>query len=247
MLAPFTPALLDAAAPARSDTVLDVGCGTGGTTVGAARLAADGRATGIDISEAMVDGARRRAEREGVTNVAFAVRDAQTDDLGGGVDLVLSRFGVMFFDDPVTAFSNLRRTLTPAGRLGFVCWQPLFVNEWMTVPALAVAEHVPLPEPPGPGVPGPFSFGDPDHVRSVLGAAGFGAVTVDAFEASVLLGGVGSVEEAVTFLRSTGMGRTLLSEAPTDVVDRALDGVRSTPSRPTTTATACAWPPPPGS
>jgi SAM-dependent methyltransferase len=227
MLAPFTVALLDAAAPGSSDTVLDIGCGTGGTAIGAARLAADGQATGIDISAPMIDGARRRAEREGVTNVTFALRDAQADPLGTDVDLALSRFGVMFFDDPVAAFSNVQRSLAPAGRLAFVCWQPLLVNEWMTVPALAVAEHVPLPEPPAPGAPGPFSFGDPDHVRAVLDAAGFGNVTVDAHETSLLLGGVGSVESAVTFLRSTGMGRTLLSTAPADVVDRALDGVRA--------------------
>ena len=140
---------------------------------------------------------------------------------------MLSRFGVMFFDDPVAAFTNLHHTMAPGGRLGFVCWQPLFVNEWMTVPALAIAEHVPLPDPPAPGTPGPFSFGDPDHVRAVLGAAGFGDPSVTAFETSLLLGGVGSVEDAVEFLRSTGMGRTLLSQAPTDVVDHALDGVRA--------------------
>jgi SAM-dependent methyltransferase len=226
MLAPFTPALLDAAPPGTSDSVLDVGCGSGATTIAAARLAGDGRATGNDISEAMIGAARRRAEREGVTNATFAVRDAQTDALDAGVDLVMSRFGVMFFDDPAAAFTNLRRALTPGGRIAFVCWQPLFVNEWMTVPALAVAEHVPLPEPPAPGTPGPFSLGDPDLVRTVLGTAGFGDVSIEPFETSLLLGGVGSVEDAVTFLRSTGMGRTLLSAAPTDVVDRALGGVR---------------------
>jgi hypothetical protein len=132
----------------------------------------------------------------------------------------------MFFDDPVAAFTNLGGAIAPGGRLAFVCWQPLFVNEWMTVPALAVAEHVPLPEPPAPGTPGPFSFGDADLVRTVLADAGFADVTVEPFEASLLLGGVGTVDAAVAFLRNTGMGRTLLSTAPADVVDAALAGVR---------------------
>ena len=96
----------------------------------------------------------------------------------------------------------------------------------MTVPALAVAEHVPLPDPPAPGTPGPFSFGDADHVRAVLAAAGFADVTIEPFETSLLLGGVGTVDAAVAFLRDTGMGRTLLSEASADVVDAALAGVR---------------------
>ena len=226
MLAPFATALLDAETPSADATVLDVGCGTGATTLGAARLASRGVTTGIDISGPMIEGARRRAEREGVTNVAFAVCDAQVDPLPARPDLVLSRFGVMFFDDPVAAFTNLHGAIAPGGRLAFVCWQPLFVNEWMTVPALAVAEHVPLPDPPPPGTPGPFSFGDADLVRRVLDASGFVDVSVTPYEASLLLGGVGSVEHAVAFLRNTGMGRALLSEAPPDVVDTALTGVR---------------------
>ena len=226
MLAPFAAALLDAEVPAPDATVLDVGCGTGATTIAAARLASRGVTTGIDISGPMIEGARRRAEREGVTNVAFEVCDAQAESIPTRPDLVLSRFGVMFFDDPVAAFTNLGGAIAPGGRMAFVCWQPLFVNEWMTVPALAVAEHVPLPEPPAPGTPGPFSFGDADLVRTVLADAGFAEVSVAPFEASLLLGGVGSVDAAVAFLRNTGMGRTLLSAAPPDVVDAALAGVR---------------------
>src|SRR3954470_23783743 len=148
MLAPFAAALLDAAVPTPDATVLDVGCGTGATTIAAARLASGGVTTGIDISGPMIEGARRRAAREGVPNVAFEVCDAQAEPIPTRPDLLVSRFGVMFFDDPVVAFTNLRGAIAPGGRMAFVCWQPLFVNEWMTVPALAVAEHVPLPEPP---------------------------------------------------------------------------------------------------
>jgi SAM-dependent methyltransferase len=225
MLAPFATALLDATSPVPDSNVLDVGCGTGATTLAAARIVSGATATGIDISRPMIEGARRRAEREGVTNAAFAVHDAQVDPIDATVDLLLSRFGVMFFDDPVAAFVNLHATLAPDGRVAFVCWQPLFVNEWMTVPALAVAEHVPLPEPAGPGTPGPFSFGDADHVRGILDAAGFSAVTITPFETSLLLGGLGTTEGAVEFLVRTGMGRALLADAPDDVLARALQAV----------------------
>jgi SAM-dependent methyltransferase len=225
MLAPFTTALLEAAPPARDSTLLDVGCGTGGTTLAAARLAAGGTVLGIDISRPMIEAARQRADREGITNARFEVRDAQVDPFEPGTDLALSRFGVMFFDDPAAAFTNLRRAVAPGGRVAFVCWQPLFVNEWMTVPALAVAEHIPLPEPPAPGTPGPFSLGDADLVRSILDAAGFTGVTIAPFETSLLLGGRGDASHAVAFLRATGMGRTLLSDAANDVVTRALGAV----------------------
>ena len=226
MLAPFATALLDAASPAHDAAILDVGCGTGATTLAAARLASAGTTTGIDISQPMVNGARRRAEREGVTNVVFEVCDAQAEPIPATPNLVVSRFGVMFFEDPVAAFTNLHGAIAPGGRVAFVCWQPLLVNEWMTVPALAVAEHVPLPDPPPPGTPGPFSFGDADLVRGVLTGAGFADVAVVPFQASLLLGGVGSVEDAVSFLRNTGMGRNLLGAAPAAVVDAALAGVR---------------------
>jgi SAM-dependent methyltransferase len=227
MLAPFAAALLDAASPEPDATILDVGCGTGATTLAAAHRAAGGVSTGIDISRPMIEGARRRVEREGVTNAAFEVCDAQVDPIPTRPDLLLSRFGVMFFEDPVAAFTNLHGSMAPGGRLAFVCWQPLFVNEWMTVPALAVAEHVPLPEAPAAGTPGPFSFGDADLVRGVLDAAGFRDVSVEPFEASLLLGGRGSVDAAVAFLRNTGMGRTLLSQAPPAIADAALAGVRT--------------------
>jgi SAM-dependent methyltransferase len=220
MLDPFTTVLLDAAAPGPDDAVLDVGCGTGGTTVAAAARA--GRVTGVDISAPMIEAARRRAERAGVTNVDFAVRDVQVDDLPAGVDRVVSRFGVMFFDDPVAAFANIRGALAPDGRLVFVCWQGLAANPWTAVPALAVAEHVPPAAAPVPGAPGPFAFGDPDRVRSVLTDAGFGDVDVAPFTTTLLLGGRGTTDDAVTFLRNAGAGRRMLAGAGDDERDRAL-------------------------
>ena len=107
----------------------------------------------------------------------------------------------------------------------FVCWQGLLVNEWTTLPTFAAAEHVPLPDPPPPGAPGPFSLGDEDHLRAVLTSAGFTDVRVTPFTASLLLGGAGTVEEAVPFLERTGMGRTMLRDAPPEVLTRVREAL----------------------
>ncbi len=227
MLAPFGARLLETAAVAPDGRVLDVGCGTGATTCDAARTAARGHAHGVDISRSMVEAARERARREGLTNVDFDVADAQTHAFDPDFDVAISRFGVMFFDDPIAAFANIRAALKPgAGRFVFVCWQPVLENEWMVVPIAAVAQHVPLPQPPAPGTPGPFSLGERDRIMTVLEGAGFRDAAIEPIDQPVLLAGGGTVDDAVTFVRRTGMARLMLSDAPDDVVARALDAIR---------------------
>src|SRR6188768_125250 len=142
VLAPFAEVLLDAAGLSLGERVLDIGCGCGATTLAAARaVGRDGQAVGADLSAPMLGVARSRAERAGLPNAAFAVADAQTDDLAAlgrderrPYDLAISRFGVMFFDDPPAAFANIRAAVRPGGRLAFVCWGPLPHQEWLTVP-----------------------------------------------------------------------------------------------------------------
>ncbi len=222
MLAPFATALLGAVDPATDTRVLDVGCGTGLTTCEAARVATAGRAHGLDISRAMVDGARVRAAEARLTNVTFAVGDAQTEDFAADVDVVISRFGVMFFDDPVRAFANIRTALAPSGRLVFVCWQALAENAWMMVPVAAAARHVSLPDSASVDGPGPFSLGDRERVHAVLNAAGFSGIGVEPTTASILLGGGGTLDEAVAFLRATGVARALFADVPEATVERAV-------------------------
>jgi SAM-dependent methyltransferase len=165
---------LDAAAIGSAAHVLDVGCGSGQTTREAARLARDGTATGIDLSSRMLDLARRRAGQEGVSNVDFVHADAQVADLGAAsYDRVISRAGVMFFGDPIAAFANLARALTPDGRMVLLVWQPFEENEWLGALLRAVSAGRDLPPPPADR-PGPFALGDPDRVHHVLTAAGFG-------------------------------------------------------------------------
>jgi SAM-dependent methyltransferase len=227
-LAPSASRLLGGAAIAPDDSVVDIGCGTGSTTCDAARAASRGAALGLDISRAMVEGARARASREEVTNVTFEVGDAQTRRFEpASADVVISRFGVMFFDDPVAAFANLRTALRAGGRLVFVCWQEMLRNEWIAIPAAAALQHLPMPEPGPPDAPGPFSLADPQRVHAVLAEAGYHDITLDSFEDPVLLGGGGSMDHTIDFLRGTGMARALLASASPDLLDAALSEIET--------------------
>jgi SAM-dependent methyltransferase len=225
MLAPFTEAVLGLADLGRDERVLDVGCGTGATTCVAARRAPGGSALGVDVSEPMVAAARRRAAAEGLANVEFTVADAQTASLPSSADVLVSRFGVMFFDDPVAAFTNLRGALTPDGRLAFACWRPMIENEWMAVPLGAALAHLAPPAAPEPNAPGPFAFGDCDRVAQLLASAGFRDVAVEALDTPILVAGGGTVADAVTFIRSTGMGRVLFADSHDKSVREALDAI----------------------
>jgi SAM-dependent methyltransferase len=159
---------LDAVAIEPTAHVLDVGCGAGLTTREAARRAAS--ATGVDLSARMLDLARRRAAADGLANVSFVQADVQVADLGEArYERVISRNGVMFFGDPVAAFANLARALKPDGRMVLLVWQAMADNPWLTAFRQAVA----APLPPADG-PGPFALGDPNRVRTLLTAAGFG-------------------------------------------------------------------------
>ncbi len=161
--------------------VLDLGCGTGPTTVELARrVGPDGSVLGVDIAAAMLDRARERAAAEGARNVSFVHADVQSYDLGSDAyDRAFSRFGVMFYADPVAAFSNVRRALKAGGALGFVCWQNVTANEWMLIPGMAVTSVTgSVPALPEPGQPGPFSLCDVERVHEILAAAGFADIEV---------------------------------------------------------------------
>lgn len=228
MNAPFADMIIEAAGLRPGTDVLDVGCGCGTTTLAAARLIAPGQAVGLDLSGPMLARARAAAEADGLGNVAFRQGDAQVHPLEPGrFGTVLSRFGVMFFADPVAAFANIRSAAQSAGQLVFVCWQPRSANQWLLVPGAALAEHVP-PAGPAPGDgPGMFGLADPDRIRQVLAGAGWRDVKVTGRQASILLGGGGSLDETVEFLRTSAIGRTALSGAGPGTRARALASVRA--------------------
>lgn len=226
---PFTAMILEAAALRPGSHVLDVGCGCGGTTLAVARLIAPGQALGIDLSAPMLARARAGAEAAGHGNTVFQQGDAQVHPFAPTrFDAVISRFGVMFFADPVAAFANIRSATRPAGRLVFVCWQPLAANQWLLVPGGALGEHVPPPAGLGSGDgPGMFAFADPDRVRPVLTAAGWRDIEITSEHVSILVGGGGSVEDTVEFLRTGSMGRMMLAGADAGTVERAVASVRA--------------------
>jgi SAM-dependent methyltransferase len=202
------------AAVAPGERVLDVGCGCGASSLELARrVGPTGRVTGIDVSEPMLARAAERARAAGL-DIEFVAGDAQTHPFpAGSRDLVFSRFGVMFFADPTTAFRNLHRALAPGGRLAFVCWQALDRNPWAARPLAAAARHLPLPSPPGPGAPGPFAFADAGRLRAILGEAGFTDVTLDDVRETLTLGGSGPLDDAVEFFLQIGPTATVLREA----------------------------------
>ncbi len=185
--------------------------------------------SGLDISQPLIEVASNRAVGEGIDNVAFLVADAQTHGFADGeFSLIVSQFGLMFFDDPEGAFSNLRRALVPGGRLSFVCWQDLVANEWLMVVGRAVAEHGDLPGCGGRCAgPGMFALKRPDETVALLEAAGFTEVEVEPTVTTVLLAGGADVDASLEFPFGMGMVRGLLGRLSADDRPRALDGVRA--------------------
>jgi SAM-dependent methyltransferase len=225
-LAPFADALLERLTLAGTDRVLDIGCGCGATTITAAAQAH--HAVGLDLSGPMLDVARNRAAEKGLANVEFVEADAQVHRfVPASFDVVVSRFGVMFFDDPTAAFTNLRGALADDGRLVFVCWRPLDANEWLLVPGLAAAAHVALPDLGGENAPGMFSLAADDAIRAVLGGAGFNAIEIEPFDTTITLGGGGTLDETLDYLLGTGIARALLDTATSDAREHAIDAVRA--------------------
>ncbi|WP_300012586.1 class I SAM-dependent methyltransferase [Pseudonocardia sp.] len=216
-VARYRSAFLAAAALEPDARVLDVGCGAGQTSRDAARLAPAGHVTGIDLSARLLDLARRRAEREGLTNITFTHGDAQIADLGTGChERVISRTGVMFFGDPVAAFANLARSLTPDGRLVAAVWQPYAEQEWVSALRRAVGAG------PLDGV-GPFSLGDPDRVREVLTAAGFGPPDLPGVREPMCLG----PDLATAERMALGIVGGLLDELAGPARDQAMTDLRA--------------------
>ncbi|WP_250033966.1 class I SAM-dependent methyltransferase [Paractinoplanes maris] len=175
MYRPLESLLVDTVDPARR-SVLDVGCGTGATTVAVARKLGPGaRVTGVDISDSMISAARARDAQ-----LEFVRADVQDHEWApASFDAVISRFGVMFFDDPVRAFAHLHRAATPEAGLVFLAWRDIAENPFMTVAERAAAPLLPNLPPRRPDGPGQFAFADPTRVHHFLDAAGWTGITVE--------------------------------------------------------------------
>ena len=172
--------LLEAAAPQPGERVLDIGCGTGVTTIPYAEaVGASGHVTGVDISQPMLDAARRRVDEHGVGNVRLLLADGQVHKFErASFDLLTSRLGVMFFADPHAAFRNLIGALKPGGRLVMAVWASLAENVHRHVPFEIAVRHLGPPAPKPPNAPGPNAFADRDYLRGILEAAGFANIAI---------------------------------------------------------------------
>ena len=222
--APVAEALLTAASLQAGEVVLDVGCGCGSTTLAAARVVGpSGAAHGIDLSEPMLDVAHRRLEASALTNVTFTMGDAQTHPLAPDAhDIVISRFGTMFFDDPVAAFANVAASLRPGGRVCIASWQPLVANDWLMVPGIALLRYATFPET-NSGGPGMFAQSEPGEVRTTFERAGYRDIDVMELDVTLRLGD--DPRDATDHLAATGLGRSVLATIDDARRAEALDAV----------------------
>ncbi len=215
-IAGFSEAALAAAAAKPGEKVLDVGCGTGSTTAALAKaVGPQGHVLGADISETLIGAARQHK----LDNLKFEIGDVTSFPFEtAAFDLVFSRFGVMFFADPVAAFRNLRRALRPNGRLVFLCWRTLLDNPWVLVPMRAAEPHLPPAERPGPEEPGPFAFGDRARVERILMEAGFGKPSFRTLDQQSRLGG--DIAETVDNMGRMGpLARRFADATPEQIAD----------------------------
>lgn len=218
MFEPLTALALDAAAPKSGERAIDIGCGCGATVLALAqRLGPTGEVLGLDVSEPMAARARERIAAAGLTNARVAVSDAATHDFQGAHgDLLFSRFGVMFFADPVAAFANLRGAVRQGGRLLCAAWRPLVDNPWFTVPLEAARALLPPQPPADPDAPGPFAFANPERTLGMLTQAGWNDAALTRHDVPVQIAAAGQIDEAAEFATHVGVLARMLAEEGAD-------------------------------
>ncbi|GAB3476283.1 class I SAM-dependent methyltransferase [Amycolatopsis cihanbeyliensis] len=222
MLKPVEDVLVDAVRPVPARRVLDVGCGTGGVTVAVATaLGAGSRCVGVDVSEPMIAAARARTEREGAP-ASFIRADAQSHTFEpGGFDLIVSRFGVMFFDDVARAFDNLRRATRDGGELRFIVWRGMAENPFMTTAERAAAPLLPNLPDRDPDAPGQFALADADRVRRALAESAWTGIDIQPVDVACSL----PEQELARYVTLFGPVGRALQEADDRLRDQVVDAV----------------------
>lgn len=217
---------LEAAAAASGERIIDIGCGCGGSTLALAeRVGPTGAVLGVDISSPMLARATERAVK--VPWARFARADAASHPFDGEADLLFSRFGVMFFDEPKAAFAHLRGALRPNGRIAFVVWRAGDANPWLTGPMRAAEKLLPaVPSPPEDG-PGPFALAEPSKTRAIFEGAGFQSVELSSHDVDLELSTTG-LDGAVDFALGAGPLARRVEAVDAGTVERVRAAVRET-------------------
>jgi ubiquinone/menaquinone biosynthesis C-methylase UbiE len=226
MLAPVADILIDRAKPKAGERIIDVGCGCGATTSALAqRVGPTGRVFGIDISAPML--ARARQIAPAGLPIEFELADATVYLFEPrSFDLLASRFGVMFFAEPVLSFANMRRALRPSGRLAFACWREPRDNPWLMLPLQTVYKHVPKLPQVGPEEPGPFAFASEQRVTGILSEAGFSNIAMEPFNLSLDIAVGGGLDMALETALEIGPASRALEGQPSELRAAAKVSVR---------------------
>ena len=227
VLAPILEVLIERAAVAAGERVVDIGCGCGASAIAVAqRVGGTGRVTGLDISAPMLARARERAPADLPLELVLA--DATVHGFEPGrADLLISRFGVMFFADPALSFRNMRKALRPGGRLAFACWRALSDNPWMDLPLQQALKHVAPPPRPGPDDPGPFAFARAERVQGILADAGFSAIALERVDLVVDLAAGRGLDGAVRGALDIGPVHRTLDGQPPETEAKVAEAIRA--------------------
>lgn len=222
-LGPIGEEAITAAKVQPGEAVLDIGCGCAGTSFALLdRVGPTGRVLGVDISGPMLGAAAAKAQElpaDQQSAISFEHADASTYPFeAASFDLVFSRFGVMFFADPVAAFTNIRKALKPGGRIAFICWAPVPDNEWITVPMGAALKHLPRPEATPPNAPGPFGLSNTEFVKQMLTEAGYSSITITSTRPTMRFGHGLDRDRVADFFIDAGPVSRLLTEASPEQV-----------------------------
>lgn len=225
MLEPFEARLTRLAFPGEGRRVLDIGCGAGATTLAMAeRLGPAGLSLGVDISGPLIEAASARAASVGLPQARFLQADAQTHAFEAeAFDAVISRFGVMFFEDPAAAFENIRRAAAPGAGLAFVAWRSPAENPFMTATTRALAPLLPPQPAPAPDAPGQFGFADPERVRRILVQGGWREVRIEPLDETCVVAG----QDLRAYAMNMGPVGAALREADPSLREKAQAIVRS--------------------
>jgi ubiquinone/menaquinone biosynthesis C-methylase UbiE len=226
LLAEVAQLLIDRVGPKAGDRIVDIGCGCGATSIAlAGRVAPDGFVLGVDISAPMLARARQLAPK--TLPLDFAQADATVYPFEPqSFDLVVSRFGVMFFAEPVQSFANLRKALRPKGRAVFACWREPKENPWMMAPLQAVYRHVPRLPQVGPEDPGPFAFASEERVTRILREAGYADIALEACNISLDIAIGRGLEAATDAALEIGPSARALEGHPAEIRSAARASVR---------------------